>query len=271
VSPTAISTATPGLLARPEVPATTLAPERRLRKALVELAKHDPVAGGALLAALLPAQGAALAGEITYDLTIRGVGTFAVSGRAGAVALTPLARPRGRKLAAFHLQADPHALAELTAGTRKRPRRFGRAARLSGRRGHFDHLHDALATTRLSLADAVKAGARLDPRLVFKALPHAIPPEWTTGHVFTVQQQILELAPRAWYVIARDGVPLTVVEHVQGAAADATVSMTRATFDRLLRGEPSGGGELPIIRGDRAAGAALKGWIDEASGAVRDR
>jgi hypothetical protein len=72
-------------------------------------------------------------------------------------------------------------------------------------------------------------------------------------------------------VIARDGVPLTVVEHVAGAAADATVTMTRATFDRLLRGEPSGGGELPVIRGDRAAVATLKRWLDEASGAVGDR
>ena len=57
--------------------------------------------------------------------------------------------------------------------------------------------------------------------------------------MFTVAQEIVELAPRAWYVTARDGVPLRVAEHAAGAAADATVTMTRAAFDRLLRGEPA--------------------------------
>ncbi|HET6547946.1 MAG TPA: hypothetical protein VFG79_05805 [Solirubrobacter sp.] len=263
-----VSVGSPWLLGKSSKSAAKIAPARRLRRALVELASQDPVAGGALLAALLPAQGALLGDELTYDLTIRGAGTFAIAAHDGTTDVRPLARPRGRKHAAFHLQADPQALGELLAGERRRPRRFGRAARLSGRRARFDQLHEALTATRLSLADAVKAGARLDPRLVYRVLPFAIPPEWTCGHVFTVQSQIAELAPRAWYVIARDGVPLTVVEHVAGAAADATVTMTRATFDRLLRGEPSGGGELPVIRGDRTAVAALKRWIDEASGAV---
>ena len=121
--------------------------------------------------------------------------------------------------------------------------------------------------TRLSLADVVRAGARLEPWLVYRALPHAIPPEWTRGHVFTVAQEIVELAPRAWYITARDGVRLTVVEHVAGAAADATVTMNRATFDRLLRGESVAGGELPVIRGDRDAVMTLKRWTDLARGA----
>ena len=79
-------------------------------------------------------------------------------------------------------------------------------------------------------------------------------------------QEITDLAPRAWYVTARDGVPLSVVEHTSGGAADATVTMTRATFDRLLRGDPAAEGELPIIRGDRAAVATLKRWTDWARG-----
>ena len=42
--------------------------------------------------------------------------------------------------------------------------------------------------------------------------------------------------------------------------------MSRAAFDRLLRDEPAAAGELPVIRGDRAAVAALKAWTDRAQG-----
>ena len=72
------------------------------------------------------------------------------------------------------------------------------------------------------------------------------PAEWTRGHVFTVAQEIVELAPRAWYITARDGVPLSVTEHAAGAAADATVTMSPAAFDRLLRGEPALDGDRPL-------------------------
>ncbi len=80
--------------------------------------------------------------------------------------------------------------------------------------------------------------------------------------MFTVAQEITDLGPRAWYVTARDGVRLSVVEHKAGAAADATVTMSRAAFDRLLKGEPATPGDLPVIRGDRTAVAALRRWTD---------
>ena len=84
--------------------------------------------------------------------------------------------------------------------------------------------------------------------------------------MFTVAQEILELGPRAWYITARDGVRLSVVEHAPGAAADATVTMSRAAFDRFLRGEPAAAGDRPLIRGDHTAVAALKRWTDLARG-----
>ena len=115
---------------------------------------------------------------------------------------------------------------------------------------------------RLSLADAVKAGARLEPALVYRALPLAIDPEWTRGHKFTVAQRIVELAPQTWHVTARDGQPLRVVERRTEARADATVTMSRAAFERMLRDEPPARGDRPQIRGDRAAVAALKRWTD---------
>ena len=42
--------------------------------------------------------------------------------------------------------------------------------------------------------------------------------------------------------------------------------MSRAAFQHLLRGEPAPSGERPVIRGDRAAVAALKAWTDRAQG-----
>ncbi len=238
---------------------------RRLRRGLAALAREDGVSAAALIAGLLPAQGRLVAGDISYDLTIRGLGTFAVDVLNGAAQVRPLARRRPRGEAQFHLTGDPLALAELLAGERRRVRRFRGVLRLSGRRRALKAL-SPLAAARLSLAGAVRAGAHVEPALAFRALPHMVDPAWTRGHVFTVAQEIVELAPRAWYITARDGVPLTVAEHTAGLAADATVTMTRATFDRLLRGDPAV--ELPVIRGDGAAVEALRRWIDMARGAA---
>ena len=148
--------------------------DRRLRRALVELAREDSVAAGTLLAGLLPAQGAVLRGVLTYDLTVRGVGTFAVFVE-GARRGRPPRRRRTRREAPFHLSAEPLVLAQLLAGERSKVRRFGRRAKLSGRRKRVRELAP-LPDARLSLADAVKAGARLEPGLVYRALPLAIDP-----------------------------------------------------------------------------------------------
>ena len=51
------------------------------------------------------------------------------------------------------------------------------------------------------------------------------------------------------------------------APADATVTMSRAAFERLLKGEPQPLGDRPQVKGDRGAVAALKRWTDLARGA----
>ncbi len=234
-----------------------------LRAAVVALARQDSLTAGSVLAALLPVQGAIIADDVTYDLTVRGIGTFGVTIRNGHAQVQRLPRRRSRREAEFHVAGEPLALAQLLAGERSKLRRFGRGARVSGRRKRAKALA-ALPGADLSLAEALHAGARLEPSLIFRTLPFVIDPEWTRGHVFTVAQEITELAPRAWYVMARDGVPLHVVEHTAGGAADATVTMTRAAFERLLRGEPAAEGDLPIVRGDHAAVASLKRWTDRA-------
>jgi hypothetical protein len=199
-------------------------------------------------------------------LTVRGVGTFAVFVEDGSARVVRLSRRRPRGEALFHLAGDPIALAELLAGDRRKLGRLRRKARLTGSRKRARELM-ALPGAQLSLAQAVRAGARLEPALVYRALPFAIDPEWTRGHNFTVAQQIVELAPHAWHITVHDGQPLRIVERNSGTEADATVTMSRAAFDRLLRDEPPAHGDHPVVRGDRAAVAALKRWTDRARGA----
>ena len=223
------------------------------------------MAAGALLVGLLPAQGAVIDATLTYDLTVRGVGTFAVFVADGSARIVRLSRRRPRAQALFHLSAEPYVLAELLAGERDKVGRFRRKARLSGRRKRAKELLP-LTDAKLSLADAVKAGARLEPGLVYRMLPLAVDPEWTRGHSFTVAQQIVELAPHAWHVSARDGQPLQVVQRHADVRADATVTMSQAAFERMLRNEPPATGDRPQIRGDREAVAALKRWTDRVRG-----
>ena len=203
---------------------------------------------------------------MTYDLTVRGVGTFAVFVEDDSARVVRLSRRRPRGEALFHLKADPVVLAELLAGDRRKVGRLRRKAKLTGNRKRARELM-ALPDAQLSLAQAARAGARLEPALVYRALPFAIDPEWTRGHNFTVAQQIVELAPQAWHITVRDGQPLRIVERNSGTEADATVTMSRAAFDRLLRDEPPAHGDHPMVRGDRTAVAALKRWTDLASGA----
>ncbi len=235
--------------------------ERRLRRALVEFARADPLAAGRLLIALLPAQAAVLDGPLSYDLTVRGLATFAVSVADKRADVARLRKPRRRGEARFHLRVEALALAELLAGERARIGRFRGAAR-ANRRKRTAGLAP-LASAKLSLADAVRAGARLDPELVYAALPFAVDAEWTRGHAFTVAQ---EIAHRTWFVTARDGEPLAVSQDPPVEPPDATVTLTAAAFDALLRDEPPAAGERPAVRGDHAAVAALKGWTDRARG-----
>jgi hypothetical protein len=226
-----------------------------LRGALVKLAHDEPKAAGRLLAGLLPAQAAAFAGPLSYDLTIREVGTFTVDIADGAARATRVPKPRGRRNAAFHLTADALTLAELLAGVDHRIGRFRGPARIRGRRRQHAPLRAALTAAELSLADAARAGATLEPGLAWQALSYAIHPSWTSGLRFTVATTV-ERTP-TWFLTARDGGGLAASTAQPETDPSATVAMSRAAFDRMLRGEPHPPGERPAVRGDRVAVGAL--------------
>jgi hypothetical protein len=236
-------------------------PAERLRDALVSLAEEDPAVAGALLAQLLPAQAVLIEAALTYDLVIRGVGTYAVTLGGGSARVVALPRPRPSGQADLALRADPLALAEWLAGADVRIGRWRGRIRRRGRRRALAPLR-ALAASSLSLTEAARAGARLDPGLVFRALAHVIDPAWTRGHGFTVAQTV---ADETWYLTARDDAGLAVSTAPPERRPDATVTLTRAAFDRLLRDEPPLPGARPSIRGDRAAVATLRGWAERAA------
>ena len=174
--------------------------------------------------------------------------------------------PRSRKQAAFHLTADIVTLTELLAGVEKRMGRWFGSIRVQGARRSAEQLRDTLAGNQLDLAAAAQAGAELEPGLVFRSFAYVIHPAWTKGHTFTVANEIADPSPERWHVAVADGAPVAVERRAPADPPDAVVVMTRAAFAHLLKGEPAPSGERPVIRGDRAAVAALKAWTDRAQG-----
>jgi hypothetical protein len=235
----------------------------RLRGAIVKLAHDDPTLAGRVLAALLPGQGAVIDGPLKYDLTIAGTGTFGIAISGGRATVEPLTQPRSRRDAEFHLQAEPLLLAELLAGIDHRIGRFFGPVRVRGRKRRVQALRP-LQTRAPTLGDAAKAGAALDPELVYRTFAYTVHPSWTKGHAFTVAQTILDDPPRTWYLTARDGAGLTVSTTTPDTPPAATVSMTRTVFDHLLRGESVPTGERPDVRGDRDAVALMHSWTERA-------
>ena len=236
-----------------------------LRGALVKLAHDDPRTATRLMLALVPAQHAIVAAPLEYDLTIRGSGTYAVSIEEGEATARTVGGPRPRDQAAFHLAADVVTLAEMLAGVEKRMGRWVGSVKVHGRRRGALALRDALAGASLDLAAAARAGADLEPELVFRAFAYAIRPAWTKGHTFTVAQEISGPQPIRWHIAVRDGAPVAV-ERRAAQPPDAVVAMSRAAFAHLLRAEPAPSGDRPSIRGDHAAVATLKAWTDRAQG-----
>ena len=234
-----------------------------LRGALVKLAHDDPQAAGKLIAGLLPVQAVIVEGAVDYDLTIAEVGTFAVTVAGGRAYVKPIEHPRGRREAEFHLWAEALTLAELIAGVPHRIGRFRGPIKVTGRKRRSKPLK-AIPKATLSLAEAARAGARLEPGLVFRTFPYVIQAAWSRDHHFTVAQSVED---ETWYLVVGNGQGIRVTTTPPEDPADATIALTTEGFGYLLRGEPAPRGHRPTVRGDRQAVATLKAWIDRAQGA----
>ena len=271
VAPPEAKPSGPIIVPAPGPPSRALATgsERRdyplLRGAIVKLAHDDPATAAALLVALLPGQGAAIEGPLGYDLTIREAGTFAVGIAGGRASVEQIEIPRPRGIAEFHLTGDAVVLCELLAGVEHRIGRFFGPVRVRGRKRRVKELRALVASTA-TVAEAARAGARLDPGLVYRLLAYAIHPTWTRGHDFTIAQEITGAPLETWYLTARDGAGVTVSGVAPAEEPDATVTMSRQVFDTLLREEPVPSGRRPVVRGDRDAVAAMLAWTQRVQG-----
>jgi hypothetical protein len=68
------------------------------------------------------------------------------------------------------------------------------------------------------------------------------------------------------HVLVRDGAPILVQRWAPPGGPDASVTMSPAAYDGLLRAEPLRAGDRPVVRGTRGAVALLKTWTDRAQG-----
>jgi hypothetical protein len=150
------------------------------------------------------------------------------------------------------------------AGVNHRIGRFFGPVRARGRKRRLKELRPLMAGT-ISLGDAARAGARLDPGLVYRVLAYAVHPTWTRGHDFTIAQEITGDPAETWYLTARDGAGVTV-STTPPDPPRATVSMPRETFDRMLREDVVRSGRRPCLRGDLTAIAQMREWTDRARG-----
>jgi SCP-2 sterol transfer family len=238
-----------------------------LRGAIVKLAHDDPATAARLLTALLPAQGVAVGGPLAYDVTIKEAGTFGVAIAGGRASVERLDAPQARSVADFHLIGDAVTIAEVLAGVNHRIGRFFGPIRARGRKRKLRDLRPITAGT-ISLADAARAGARLDPELVYRTLSYAVHPSWTRGHDFTIAQEIEGEPPETWYLTVRDGAGVTAASTAP-REPDATVTMARDVFDRLLRGENVPAGRRPCVKGDLDVVDTMRAWTDRARGDLR--
>ena len=95
-------------------------------------------------------------------MTIREAGTFGVAIAGGRASVERLDSPHPRSVAEFHLIGDAVTIAEVLAGVNHRIGRFFGPIRARGRKRRLKELRPLTAGT-ISLEDAARSGARLDP------------------------------------------------------------------------------------------------------------
>jgi ribonucleoside-diphosphate reductase beta chain len=119
------------------------------------------------------------------------------------------------------------------------------------------------------MGEVVKAGGRLDPDLLYRALPYMIDPEWTRGHRFAVCYEIGGEGGGRWFVEVRDGEPLRVAtEPPEGVVATARIAFE--AYQRMAAGEltPAEAMQqrLTDIEGEIYPVTLMGRWIDRAQG-----
>src|SRR3954465_4760127 len=208
----------------------------RAQEAFRQMAYSDPDLAAKLVIMSLPVTAKRIHGELTYDLTVDGWGTYRVSKRNGTASVDEQPqRPevdRPDPGVDFTMAMDARTLAQMAAGANPARLMIDGRLRIRGKRRRALKLR-AMAEGELDLAEVLRSGAQIDPDLLYRSLEYLIDPEWTKGHKFVV---VYELDGKAWQVEVRDGSRVTVATG-RPNKAESTVRLSMETFNSLLNGE----------------------------------
>jgi ribonucleoside-diphosphate reductase beta chain len=228
----------------------------RTRVALERMAREEPRLAARLVLMTMPAAVQRLEDPVSYELVVRDLGAWRVSGGR----MEPLNGQPGE--VDFRMATDPEGLAALVAGASPLKLMLTGRVRIRGSRRQAAKLR-ALESSGVTLGDGVRAGAELDVDAVFRALPYLIDPAWTHGHSFVVGYHV---GDGSWYVHINDG----VVSVSGDARADADVHMTTDVYRRIVAGELSPNvamrDQLTRVEGKLPPITLLGRWIDRAQG-----
>ena len=208
----------------------------RTQEAFRQMAASDPDLAARLVLMSLPVVTKRIHGELTYDLTVQGMGTYRVSKQNGTATVdqqpdrSDVDRPDAG--VDFTMVLDPRTLAQMAAGANPARLMLEGRIRVRGKRRRALKLR-AMADGDLDLGEILRSGAEIEPDLLYRSLEYLIDPEWTKGHKFTI---VYELDGNAWQVEVRDGSRVTVASG-RPSRPDATVRLSMDTFRSLLNGE----------------------------------
>jgi ribonucleoside-diphosphate reductase beta chain len=241
----------------------------RAQEAFRQMAEADPDLAAKLVLMSLPVSAKRIHGELTYDLTVEGWGTYRVSKHNGTASVDK--QPERHDVdrpdpgVDFTMVTDARTLAQMAAGANPARLMLDGRLRIRGKRRRALKLR-AMAEGELDLAEVLRSGAEIDPDLLYRSLEYLIDPEWTRGHKFTV---VYELDGDAWQIEVRDGSRVTVATG-RPNKADATVSLTRQTFNSMLNGEltPTQAmqRDLTTVDGQIYPVTLLGRWMERAQG-----
>lgn len=239
-----------------------------MEAALKRMAKADPELAATLIVHSLPAAAASMPADLTWRLSVEGLGDWTVSGSAdgGPAAVVPSG---GDAEVDFALETDATGLTRLAAGASPLAMMLRRRLRLRGKR------RKALALRHLD-PDAgprkmAAYGIDVDPDLIYRSMPYAIDPEWTRGERFRVAFQVLGDGGGEWVVDVADGQVRVESGPSNGATApDATVRLSIDTWMALLRGDvsPTKAMQTGLTRAEGSLHPVtlLGRWADRADG-----
>src|SRR3954454_5763487 len=167
----------------------------RAQIAFREMARSDPDLAARLVLMSLPVAVKRIHGDVRYDLTVEGWGTYRVEKTNGEATVVeqPESAQRDLELADesvdFRMVMDARTLAQMAAGANPARLMLEGKLRIRGKRRRALKLR-AMAEGELDLAEVLQGGAQIDPDLLYRSLEYLIDPEWTRGHKFTIVYEL---------------------------------------------------------------------------------